>query len=105
MPLEAMAAGRPVVAYGSGGALDTVIEGETGVFFHEQTADALQAAMERCESLEAGFDPHRIRRHARAFGGDVFRETFRAFVASAMHDLSGRSPPPILTTTFAEAAE
>ncbi len=105
VPLEAMAAGRPVVAYGSGGALDTVIEGETGVFFHEQTVEALQAAMDRCESLEADFDPQRIRRHARAFGGDVFRETFRAFVDTAMRDLSGRRLSSADTTTFAEAAE
>ena len=105
VPLEAMAAGRPVVAFGSGGALDTVIEGETGVFFHEQTVDALQAAIERCESLESGFDPQRIRRHARGFSGDVFRDSFRAFVETAMRDLSGRRLPSPAATPFVEAAE
>ena len=105
VPLEAMAAGRPVIAYGSGGALDTVVDGETGVFFHEQTAIALQAAIERCESIEAVFDPQRIRRHALAFGGDVFRDRFRAFAETAVRDLSGRKLSLANVTRFAEAAE
>ena len=110
VPLEAMAAGRPVIAYGSGGALDTVVEGETGVFFHEQTVEALQAAIEHCESVEGGFDPQRIRRHALGFRRDVFRETFRAFVETATRDLSGRRSPTLGRIAkdgapFAEAAE
>ena len=52
-PVEAQAAGRPVIAYGAGGALDTVIAGETGVFFHEPTAEALAATV-------AAFDPRRV---------------------------------------------
>ncbi len=110
VPLEAMAAGRPVIAYGSGGAIDTVLEGETGVFFHEQTVEALQAAIERCESIEGGFDPQRIRRHALGFGGDIFRDTFRAFVETTMRDVSGHRSPALDTSkedgvSFAEAAE
>ena len=105
VPLEAMAAGRPVIAFGSGGALDTVVEGETGVFFNEQSGEALEGAIERCERIESGFDPQRIRRHARSFGGDVFRERFGAFVADAMREQPGRGDSTTMTKTFAEAAE
>ena len=104
VPLEAMACGRPVIAYGSGGALDTVVEGETGVFFHEQTVDALQVAMERGERIENDFDPQRIRRHARGFSSEVFRDRFATFVETAVRDLSGRRRPAD-ETSFARAAE
>ena len=102
--LVAMASGRPVIAYGSGGALDTVVEGETGVFFHEQTVDALQVAMERGERIENDFDPQRIRRHARGFSSEVFRDRFATFVETAVRDLSGRRRPAD-ETSFARAAE
>ncbi|MEN9936271.1 MAG: hypothetical protein RLZZ387_2850 [Chloroflexota bacterium] len=77
-PLEAMAAGRPVIAYAAGGALDTVLEGETGRFFHEQSAAALAAAV--TASLQDSYDPRAIRRHAEGFGREVFLERMRAVV-------------------------
>jgi glycosyltransferase involved in cell wall biosynthesis len=80
-PLEAMASGRPVVALAVGGALDTVIEGETGFFFSEPTADALAAVLQG-ETFE-GFDPLRIRRHAERFGVPAFQEVIRATVDEA----------------------
>ncbi len=49
VPVEAMASGRPVIAFGRGGATETVIEGVTGTFFHEQSVEALLEAVERCE--------------------------------------------------------
>jgi glycosyltransferase involved in cell wall biosynthesis len=80
-PVEAQAAGKPVVAYAAGGALDTVIDGQTGVHFHEQTPAALAAAVRRLESLT--FDPERIRQHAARFSVDVFRERFSTYVERA----------------------
>ena len=80
-PVEAQAAGRPVIAYAAGGALDTVIDGETGVHFYEQTPEALVAAVRRLESIS--FDPYRIRRHAERFSTHVFRERFTSMVERA----------------------
>jgi glycosyltransferase involved in cell wall biosynthesis len=77
-PLEAQAAGRPVIAYGEGGALETVVEGETGLFFREQTADSL---METVSAFEAAhFDSGRIRRHADGFDKDTFKNRMQAYV-------------------------
>lgn len=77
-PLEAQACGRPVVAYRAGGALETVIEGETGVFFDQQTPEALIEAVTRFETLE--FDPGRCRRNAERFGVGVFKRKFGDYV-------------------------
>lgn len=77
-PVEAMAAGRPVVAFGSGGALETVVEGETGVFFRAPTADSILDAMNRLEGLS--IDPDRCRRQAGLFSKARFQKTIRAYV-------------------------
>jgi len=73
VPVEAMAAGRPVIALGRGGALDSVVEGETGLFFREQTVDALIAAVERFEAEQIRFVPERIAAHARRFSLGAFK--------------------------------
>ncbi len=83
-PVEAQAAGRPVVAFAAGGALDTVVDGETGVLFHPQTPDALANAVERLERLDLSSE--RIRANAERFGVDVFRRRFRAFVERSIAD-------------------
>ena len=70
VPLEAQACGRPVVAYGCGGALETVRDGVSGVFFAEQTQEALIDAVERCASQK--WDPQAIRKHAEQFGAANF---------------------------------
>ena len=80
-PVEAQAAGRPVVAFAAGGALDTVIDGETGVLFGEQTVDALASAVRRLETLS--LDPPTIAAHARRFDSAVFRREMADFVADA----------------------
>ena len=74
VPVEAMAAGRPVIAYGRGGALDTVIDRETGLLFHEQSTEAIIEAVEafETEGLE-DLDPTALARHARAFDESAFR--------------------------------
>ncbi|MEM6531520.1 MAG: glycosyltransferase [Myxococcota bacterium] len=71
-PVEAMAAGCPVVAYGRGGVTETVVDGRTGVFFHEPQAAALEAAVRRLDTLDlAAVD---IRQHAGRFSGHAFRK-------------------------------
>jgi len=70
-PVEAQAAGRPVIAFAAGGALDTVIEGETGVFFPRQSVDSLIEAVHRLEARS--FDPQRIRQNAERFSVDRFK--------------------------------
>ncbi len=70
-PVEAQAAGRPVIAYAAGGALDTVIEGVTGLFFREPTPEALAEAV--CRFNPRDFNPDVIRQHARQFDKRVFQ--------------------------------
>jgi glycosyltransferase involved in cell wall biosynthesis len=69
-PLEAAAAGVPTIAYGFGGALETIVDGETGVFFQQQSADALANAIVVFEKGE--FDSASIRQHAEGFSGSRF---------------------------------
>ena len=70
VPLEAMACGKPVVAFGRGGATETVVDGMTGLFFGEQTADALCEAVGRAEKVN--WDSAAIRSRALAFGVPQF---------------------------------
>ncbi len=74
VPVEAMSSGRPVIAYARGGALDTVVEGETGLFFHEQSVAALVDAVERFEADRIDrLDPARLAAWARRFDEAAFR--------------------------------
>lgn len=76
--LEAQAAGRPVVAYRSGGATETVVEGKTGIFFDEQTAASLMAAVKK--HSQTNWHPSAIREHALLFDISVFRRKIKNFV-------------------------
>ena len=89
-PLEAQAAGRPVVAYAAGGALETVVADRTGIFFSEPAPEALAAAVQRVEEMQ--FDHRAIRRHAEEFDIPVFRTRFIAAVdeALAQHEMRRR---------------
>ncbi|QCK88883.1 glycosyltransferase family 4 protein [Phreatobacter aquaticus] len=82
VPVEAMASGRPVIAYGRGGATETVIDGVTGVFFAEQTSDAIRDAVSRLDGLT--LDSEAIAAHARNFSSALFEERMRAHVARLM---------------------
>ena len=87
VPVEAMASGRPVIAYARGGALDTVVDGATGVLFEEANAEGLAAAVRRFESIRETFDTKAIVRHAGAFDKSRFRDG----MARLVHDaLAGR---------------
>jgi len=77
-PLEAQAAGRPVIAYAGGGALETVREGQTGLLFQESTPESLAEAVRRFENMR--FDPLAIREHASQFSRSVFQQRLADFV-------------------------
>lgn len=76
VPVEANAAGCPVIAYRKGGALDSVRDGVTGIFFDEQTAESLAEAMERFERLppETFADRSKFTNHVRQFSREAFAE-------------------------------
>lgn len=86
-PLEAMAAGRPVIAYGRGGVLDSVADGETGIFFERQTADSLTKALDTYEaSTEQTWTRDRLKRQAESFSEEIFRKKMIAFIADALEN-------------------
>lgn len=76
--LEAQASGTPVIAYREGGALETVIDGRTGIFFDEQTVDSLMEAVKRFERLE--FDKDQMVENAQRFSKERFKKEFEDFV-------------------------
>ena len=76
--LEAMASGRPVIAYGQGGALETVIENKTGVFFEEQTWESLAHKILRFDAKK--FNPTIIREHAKNFDEAKFKRKILDFI-------------------------
>ena len=82
VPLEAQACGKPVVAYGQGGLLETVVAGQTGLFFDQQTPEALADAVGRAEHV--AWDPAAIRRHAEEFSEARFLAGLRAEIANVM---------------------
>jgi len=84
VPLEVMASGRPVLAYRRGGAIETVVEGQTGLFFNEQTADSLIDAIKRFESGLDAFDPAVICRHAHGWNRDIFKNRLQAFIEARL---------------------
>lgn len=83
-PVQAQAAGRPVIAFKGGGALDTVIPGQTGVFFDELTVESLVQALEAFD--EQQFDPASIRAHALRFDSAVFGQAITPMVEQAWQD-------------------
>lgn len=79
LPVEAQAFGCPVIAFGQGGALETVVEGQTGLFFEAQTVAALQAALERFQQLQA-FDPALLFAHSQQFSQQRFADHLQAYL-------------------------
>ena len=86
VPVEAQACGTPVIAYGKGGALETVVEGETGIFFEKQTPSSLKAAVERFAAMRELMEPARIRQHAEQFSIAEFHNAFRCEIARAYEE-------------------
>lgn len=85
-PVEAMSAGVPVLAYGKGGALETVQDGKTGLYFHEQTADDLARCIERFERDGVSFSRQQIHEYSKNFSDEVFKERLMAFLNRALFE-------------------
>lgn len=89
VPLEAQACGAPVIAYGAGGATETVIAPSgrrepTGIFFEEQTVDSLCTAMQTFERRAADFHPQACRRQAQRFNAERFEQEFLAYLQGVL---------------------
>ena len=85
VPVEALASGRPVIAYGRGGVRDTVTDGETGLLFHEQSIDALCAAVARFEAERLwDVDPATLTAQAARFSEAAFREGLASLLPPAL---------------------
>lgn len=101
IPVQAQACGTPVIAYGKGGATETVVDKKTGVFFEEQNSQNLQAAIKEFEKLEAAksFDSKKIAAHAKSFSRERFIKEFKAACEEAVAQTkassksSGKSAP------------
>lgn len=78
--IEAMASGRPVIAYKKGGALDTIEEGKTGIFFEKQDELHLKAAIEEYQKNKKKFIPQDIRKHAEKFDEKEFENKFLSYL-------------------------
>lgn len=79
-PVEAQACGTPVIAYGKGGALETVVEGETGMFFEEQRVEAIIKAINQFEENYGHFVSKQIRNKSMFYGVERFRKDFITFI-------------------------
>jgi glycosyltransferase involved in cell wall biosynthesis len=82
VPVEAMASGKPVIAYAKGGALETVVDTaglKTGVLFREQTVESLVEAIRRCK--EAVFTPDILRSHALSFDREIYKQKMKEYIA------------------------
>ena len=78
VPLEAMACDTPVIAYGKGGALETIVDGKTGIFFREPTADSLGEALQQSESM--AFDRNHMREHVQQFSRTRFEQELKKHI-------------------------
>lgn len=90
-PVESMASGRPVIAFNKGGAAETVVAGKTGVFFDEQSWEALSDAVIRFKPDD--YDPVAIRKHAERFSGERFAAEIRSFVTGHAGALTKKQNP------------
>jgi len=93
VPLEVQACGKPVIAFGKGGALETIIglkeditkvEDATGIFFNQQTPEALKEAVSLFEKVKGGFDARKCRTNALKFDRPLYKKTIREYVQNVM---------------------
>lgn len=98
LPVEAQAAGTPVICLGRGGATETVRDGETGIFFHEQSAEAIVQAVRQFEASGVSEDAASISRWADRFNSQRFREELATVVAEEWERFSQSENRHTLTT-------
>lgn len=89
VPVEAQACGTPVICYGRGGVLDTVVEGSTGIYFKDQTCEAIVEAIRNFEAADQ-FDYRRISEHAKSFSEERFLDEFTDHVISKVTEAFGK---------------
>jgi glycosyltransferase involved in cell wall biosynthesis len=92
VPVEAQAAGAPVIALGRGGALETVRNGVSGLFFDEQTPESLIGAVRRFEAVEEKFDAEACRTHSRQFDRSVFLSRMSEFLSPMLEGQGSEGP-------------
>ncbi len=92
-PVEAQASGTPVIAFGRGGVLDSVIDGETGVLFAEQSVSSLVSAVQRFEGLEKRLSAERCSQNASRFSRATFRDQMGRFLDERWTDFRRNGPP------------
>ena len=76
--VEAMASGRPVIAFGQGGATETVVNNKTGIFFNTESSEAIVNAVKKFNNIE--FNPQEIHAHAMQFSKKQFKENIENFI-------------------------
>ena len=89
-PVEALACGCPVIAYGNGGALDYVIDGENGVLFGKQSVNSLRQALKRFSTLK--FDENKVRKSALPFSEKYFKEKLKALIVEKVKEHNNIKP-------------
>jgi len=89
-PIEAMASGVPVIAFKKGGALETIKEGLTGIFFAKQTSKSLTKAIEQFIEIEKGFQSKKIQEHAKQFSIESFQQEFKQAVNTCLDDFKNK---------------
>ncbi len=94
LPVEAQACGTPVIAFGRGGACETVLDKYTGLLFAHQTTESLTDAVARFERLQKNFDPAQIRKHATSFSAERFRSEISKFVEEQRQAAATDEPKP-----------
>lgn len=87
--VEAMASGRPVIAYKAGGALEIIKEGVSGIFFEEQTVDSLIGALKHFKP--ENFEPEKIRQEAVQFDKEIFKQKINDFVKNCWEEHKNKS--------------
>ena len=90
--VEAQACGTPVIAYGRGGSLETVVAGTTGVFFTRQTAESIADAVDCFSKISDSFEPEAIRANTDRFTEAQFDKAFRTAFEVAWDDFQARGP-------------
>src|SRR3989339_672579 len=90
VPVEAMASGKPVIAYAGGGVLETVTDGISGIFFHEQTPEAVFDAVARFGRIHHVFNSDAIRERALVFDREVFKEKLNGLICEKYEEYLAR---------------
>ncbi len=88
VPVEAMACGKPVIAFREGGAMETVVENKSGIFFHEQNVISLQNAVQSFEKLS--FDASAIREYAMIFERAIFKQQIEKYISEKAREFVAR---------------